>query len=58
MDVGECAGKKEEVGLMDFTVDIPFDGLGLIGFPASDTISPVYTLWVTLVLMYIGQRPT
>ena len=54
MDAGECAARKEESTLMDFTIDIPFDGLGLIGFPASDAISPVYTLWVTLVFMYLG----
>jgi len=36
------------------SVDIPFDGLGLIGFPATDAISPVYTVWITLVLMYLG----
>lgn len=35
-------------------VDIPFDGLGLIGFPAADAISPVYTIWITLVVMYLG----
>jgi hypothetical protein len=37
------------------TVDIPLDGLGLIGFPAADAISPVYTVWITLVLMYLGD---
>ena len=36
------------------SVDIPFDGLGLIGLPAADAISPVYTVWITLVLMYLG----
>ena len=35
-------------------IDIPFDGLGLISIPASETISPVYTMWVTLVAMYTG----
>ena len=54
LGAGECAAKSEGSTLMDFTIDIPFDGLGLIGFPASDAISPVYTLWVTLVLMYLG----
>ena len=37
------------------TVDIPFDGLGLIGFPAADAISPVYTMWISLVVMYLGM---
>lgn len=33
-------------------IDIPFDGLGLISIPASETISPVYTMWITLIAMY------
>ena len=36
-------------------IDIPFDGLGLISIPASETISPVYTMWITLVAMYTGM---
>ena len=40
------------------SVDIPLDGLGLVGFPAADAISPVFTLWITLVLMYLGQPKT
>lgn len=36
-------------------IDIPFDGLGLISIPASETISPVFTMWITLVAMYTGM---
>ena len=36
-------------------IDIPFDGLGLISIPASETISPVYTMWITLIAMYTGK---
>ena len=35
-------------------IDVPFDGLGLISIPASETISPVFTMWITLVAMYTG----
>ena len=53
---GEGAGVQKDRGLMDsLSVDIPLDGLGLVGFPAADAISPVFTLWITLVLMYLGQ---
>ncbi|BDA40538.1 hypothetical protein COCOBI_01-1910 [Coccomyxa sp. Obi] len=34
-------------------VDIPLDGIGLISIPAAEIISPVFTLWITLVIMYI-----
>lgn len=36
-------------------VDIPLDGIGLISIPAAEIISPVFTLWITLVIMYIGM---
>lgn len=36
-------------------VDIPLDGRGLIAIPAAETISPVFTLWVTLVLLYLAN---
>lgn len=35
-------------------VDIPLDGMGFVSIPASEIISPVFTLWTTLVVMYIG----
>lgn len=35
-------------------VDIPLDGIGLISIPAAEIISPVFTLWITLVMMYLG----
>ncbi|KAK9823894.1 hypothetical protein WJX72_006230 [[Myrmecia] bisecta] len=52
---GEAAGHKEPDGAMlpYINVDIPFDGLGLVGMPAADVISPVFTLWITLVLLYM-----
>ena len=39
-------------------VDIPLDGIGLISIPAAEIISPVFTLWITLVIMYMGTRQT
>jgi Flp pilus assembly protein TadB len=37
------------------SVDIPLDGMGFVSFPAAEIISPVFTLWTTLVIMYIGE---
>lgn len=53
---GEAANSKDKSFVESLTVDIPFDGLGLIGFPAADAISPVYTMWISLVVMYLGMR--
>ncbi len=36
-------------------IDIPLDGMGLVGMPAAEAISPVFTLWITLVVMYLGE---
>lgn len=36
-------------------MDIPLDGMGFVSIPASEIISPVFTLWTTLVIMYIGE---
>lgn len=52
--VGEAAVTKDKTLMESLTVDIPLDGLGLIGFPAADAISPVYTIWITLVVIYLG----
>lgn len=58
MYAGEGAGKAKDVAFMEsLSVDVPLDGMGLIGFPAADAISPVFTLWITLVLMYLGTAP-
>ena len=53
--VGEGAGTKDKSLIESLSVDIPLDGLGLVGFPAADAISPVFTLWITLVLMYLSK---
>lgn len=37
------------------SIDIPLDGMGVVGFPAEEAISPVFTLWITLVLMYLSK---
>ncbi len=37
------------------SIDIPLDGMGLVGMPAAEAISPVFTLWITLVVMYLGE---
>ncbi|KAK9809330.1 hypothetical protein WJX73_005806 [Symbiochloris irregularis] len=34
-------------------IDIPLDGRGFIAIPAAQTISPVFTLWLTLIIMYL-----
>ena len=58
MSTGEGAGlvtgqtKSPQI----LNIDIPFDGLGLISIPASETISPVFTMWITLVAMYTGMH--
>ena len=53
--VGEDAGGGDDAKMSNYlNVDIPFDGLGLVDFPATDAISPVFTLWVTLILMYLS----
>ena len=59
-----CHGAGEGAGLVTtqpksaqiLSMDIPFDGLGLISIPASETISPVFTMWITLVAMYTGTQ--
>ena len=52
---GEGANTKNDVDSPVAYVDIPLDGRGLIAISAAETISPVFTLWVTLVLMYLGK---
>lgn len=38
-------------------IDLPLDGRGPISIPASDIISPILSMWLTLVLMYTGAVP-
>lgn len=62
----QCTSTGEGAGLgtsqtkspQILNIDIPFDGLGLISIPASETISPVFTMWITLVAMYTGMLMT
>ncbi len=61
MCAGEGAGQGSKSGDGSSTfstpylnVDIPLDGMGFVSIPASEIISPVFTLWTTLVIMYIG----
>lgn len=56
MCVGEGAGlvTTQPKSAQILNIDVPFDGLGLISIPASETISPVFTMWITLVAMYTG----
>ncbi|KAL3147784.1 hypothetical protein ABBQ32_002515 [Trebouxia sp. C0010 RCD-2024] len=49
---GAGLGTTQTKGPQILNIDIPFDGLGLISIPASETISPVFTMWITLVAMY------
>ena len=48
-------GTSQLKGAQILNIDVPFDGLGLISIPASETISPVFTMWITLVAMYTGE---
>ena len=48
-------GSSQPKGAHILNIDIPFDGLGLISIPASETISPVFTMWITLVAMYTSK---
>ena len=52
---GAGLGTTQTKGPQILNIDIPFDGLGLISIPASETISPVFTMWITLVAMYTGM---
>ena len=60
MFTGEGAGlgTSQTKSPQILNIDIPFDGLGLISIPASETISPVFTMWITLVAMYTGMLIT
>ena len=48
---GQQAGSQKQT----LTIDIPFDGKGAITIPAHEAISPVMTMWITLVAMYAGR---
>lgn len=52
---GAGLGTSQPKGAQILNIDVPFDGLGLISIPASETISPVFTMWITLVAMYTGE---
>ena len=51
---GEGAAAGEEPALVK--IDLPLDGRGFVTIPASDTVSPILSMWLTLFLMYIGAR--
>jgi hypothetical protein len=36
-------------------IDQPLDGLGILPVPAGDVISPVFTLWLTLLLLFVAN---
>lgn len=36
-------------------IDIPLDVIGPVTLKSDDAISPVFTLWLTLMLMFIGK---
>jgi len=52
---GAGLGSSQPKGAHILNIDVPFDGLGLISIPASETISPVFTMWITLVAMYTSR---
>lgn len=35
-------------------LDQPWDGKGLVSVPADDVISPVFTMWITLMALVLG----
>ena len=51
---GAC-GNSATCGLTGLlAVDVPLDGRGPTALPAAEMMSPVFTLWITLVAMYLG----
>jgi hypothetical protein len=56
---GACGQGNATCGLTGLlAVDVPLDGRGPTAIPAAETMSPVFTLWITLVAMYLGApRP-
>ncbi|KAL4423131.1 hypothetical protein ABPG77_004814 [Micractinium sp. CCAP 211/92] len=36
-------------------IDFPLDGKGLLPIPATDLVSPIFTMWLTLLLMYAAN---
>ena len=51
---GAC-GNSAACGLTGLlAVDVPLDGRGPTALPAAEMMSPVFTLWITLVAMYLG----
>ena len=52
--MGAC-GNSATCGLTGLlAVDVPLDGRGPTALPAAEMMSPVFTLWITLVAMYLG----
>jgi hypothetical protein len=37
------------------SIDFPLDGLGGVPIPAGSVLSPVLTLWITLVVLWLGE---
>ena len=55
---GACGVGNATCGLTGLlAVDVPLDGRGPTAIPAAETMSPVFTLWITLVAMYLGEPP-
>lgn len=50
-DVGEGSQSPKQ----QISIDIPLDGLGPVTLSSDNVISPVFTLWLTLMLMFIGE---
>ncbi|KAK9835056.1 hypothetical protein WJX81_007542 [Elliptochloris bilobata] len=51
---GACGAGNATCGLTGLlAVDVPLDGRGPTAIPAAETMSPVFTLWITLVAMYL-----
>lgn len=50
---GNCGGSNG--GFQTVDVDFPLDGLGAVAVPAGSILSPVLTMWITLMVCYIGE---
>lgn len=53
--IGPTCNAGEQSPRQQILIDIPLDGIGPVIIQSNDAISPVFTLWLTLMLMFIGK---
>ncbi|KAF5843712.1 hypothetical protein DUNSADRAFT_8227 [Dunaliella salina] len=49
-DEGGVQGPPASIG-----IDFPWDGIGVVWVPAGNVLSPVLTMWITLIALYIAN---